>query len=71
MKYPTKEEVESADKIQLGRWWRFLPSPGKAHVNLPLEEFNKKLLEEFSIQSLITRRFNALGGWGPTTSKLI
>lgn len=54
--YPTIEEVEIADQIQLATWYRFLRSPGP---------------KEIDILNLIISRFKELGGMSPTISKQI
>lgn len=46
--FPTLEEVEEADKEQLARWYRFLPSSGAA--------------ADQKIMKRIARRFEKLGG---------
>lgn len=33
MKYPTKQEVETATKKQLAIWYRFLPSPNDEQID--------------------------------------
>lgn len=38
MNYPTMQEVEAADKVQLAKWHRFLPSPGTVTVPSVLRE---------------------------------
>lgn len=55
--YPTIEEVEKANKIQLGRWYRYLPSP--------------KTEEEAKVINLIFKLFMRLGGWTPELSKIV
>ena len=55
--YPTEADVEGADKEQLARWYRFLPSPqGEAAIKV----LNK-----------ILDRFKEMGGWDPELSKRI
>ena len=53
--YPTLEQVERADVIQLGGWCRFLPVPGTD--------------EEFEILNVILNKFHVHGGWTPQLSK--
>ena len=69
--YPTMEEVEKADKLQLGIWWRFLPSPGTSGLNLPMSEFKKVMVKEADIQKRIMERFNEKGGWTTRISKAV
>lgn len=55
--YPSKSEVESADREQLARWWRFLRSPQNP--------------AEVEIMNRIAERFKGLGGFTPEISKAI
>jgi len=55
-KYPTLAQVATADREQLARWSRFLPSPSPA---------------ESEIIHAIMDRFTALGGFTPELSKQI
>jgi len=55
--FPTIEEVENADKEQLARWYRFLPS-GET-------EADQKIMKR------IAERFDKLGGMTPELSKKI
>lgn len=71
MEYPTYEEVEQANKVQLGRWLRFLPSPGQCAIGGDRDHFNRILEQEVAILDHITERFAQMGGWGPSTSKTI
>jgi hypothetical protein len=57
MKYPTKEEIKKADREQICRWHRFLPSP----INTT----------EHELSSIIFARYNELGGFTPELSKKI
>jgi hypothetical protein len=57
MKYPTKEEIETASKEQLGRWCRFLINPSTE--------------EHRTILHLILKRFLSRGGWTETLSKKV
>lgn len=67
MDYPTLQQVEAADREQLGEWYRFLKSPGLAYLDSP--DFNKKLEEEGEIMDLIVMRFKAMGMFTPELSK--
>lgn len=69
MNYPTMEEVEKADRIQLARWVRFLDSPGIKAAGRP--EFELMLKQEGMILDRILERFNESGGWSPSISKTI
>jgi hypothetical protein len=55
--FPTIEEVERADKEQLARWYRFLPSGETA--------------ADHKIMKRIAERFEKLGGMNPQLSKKI
>ena len=55
--FPTVEEVERADKEQLARWYRFLPSGETA--------------ADQKIMKLIAERFEKLGGMTAKLSKKI
>jgi hypothetical protein len=55
--FTTIEEVEKADKEQLARWYRFLPSGGTA--------VDQKIMRR------IAERFDKLGGMTPELSKKI
>jgi hypothetical protein len=55
--FPTIEEVERADREQLARWYRFLPSGETA--------------ADQKIMKRIAERFEKLGGMNPELSKKI
>ena len=55
--YPSKEQVETADRMQICRWYRFLPSA----TNTTDAETMDKIVE----------RFKELGGFTPEISKAI
>ena len=69
MQYPTYAEVRRANREQLARWYRFLPSPGSAAVGKP--EFEETLAREAETMNLIIDRFYSLGGMSPSISKQI
>ncbi len=77
MTYPTLEEVENADRMQLARWYRFLESPGmsylkgREHENTNFEEGEKVRVAEAAIQKRILERFQEMGGFTPAISKAI
>jgi hypothetical protein len=62
MKYPTINEVENADRVQLARWWRFLPLAGHCLI---------KEDQEIATMNYIMYRFNEMGGFTPEISKQI
>ena len=55
--FPTVEEVEKADKEQLGRWYRFLPSG--------------ETTADQKIMKRIAERFDKLGGMTSELKKKI
>ena len=57
MKYPTTEQVASADRLQTCKYYRFLPSPQNG--------------EEEIILNAVIVRYNQLGGMTPEISKEI
>lgn len=57
MNWPTKEEVERADRFRLAVWYRFLP----------LCETEDQL----EIVNLVFSRFMAMGGFDPALSKSV
>lgn len=67
--YPTLEQVEAADQMQLCRWWRFLESPGLNAVGT--DEFQAVLDSETAIMDRIAERFHEAGGFTPEISKAI
>ena len=71
MKYPTLEEVNAADRYQICRWWRFLPSPGMSSSKKSSAEFTKALDAEAPIMNQIAKRFKEMGGFTPEISKSI
>lgn len=67
--YPTLNEVKEADRVQLARWTRFLPSPGSRATGD--DNFNEVILDESVIMQEICTRFKELGGMTPEISKAI
>lgn len=59
MTYPTIAEVEAADKLQLAKWYRYLPSA------------NAEDKKSVVILSRIIERFKAEGFWTPELSKQV
>ena len=55
--FPTMEQVEKGDKIQLAKWYRFLPAGSTA--------------EQQKIMDRIVARFEKLGGMTPQISDKI
>ena len=69
MKYPTLDEIETADRIQIARWYRYLPSPG---VNfLGKDNFNEMCNFQAMLMHRINARFVELGGMTSELSKII
>lgn len=69
MGYPTKEQIEAADRRQICEWYRFLPSPGTTAIDSGLEAFDKAMAVEAELLDLIGVRFRELGGMTPAISK--
>lgn len=57
MKYPTKEEIEKANHLQICRWYRFLPI--------------SETTEENELTNYIINKFYEGGGMTPEISKEI
>lgn len=55
--YPTLEQVDTANKTQLARWYRHLPGA--------------RTEEQAKIIDRVVERFKDLGGWTPALSKAI
>jgi hypothetical protein len=70
MKYPTLDEVERADHLQICTWLRRLPSPGLSAVDNP-QLFAATLKAEASVMSRIADRNRDFGGFTPEISKQI
>ena len=74
MEYPTLPEVDAANRTQLCRWWRFLPSPGTAAINnagLASGAVVAAIDAEAKIMDRIAERFDAAGGFTPAISKAL
>lgn len=69
--YPTMEEVESADREQLCRWNRFLPSPGNCAIGKSDDTFARAIVRESKILKEIIARLAEMGGFTPEISKKI
>lgn len=69
MDYPTLEQVEAADRLQLARWYRFLPAPGIGAVER--DDFDVVLHREGRVMSRIILRLQDAGGMTPEVSKAI
>lgn len=67
--YPDLDAVEAADKFQLARWMRFLPSPGEAVVGT--STYNAVFAVEAKVLERIIARFAQEGGWTPEISKAV
>lgn len=71
MRYPIKEQVDNADRVQLLRWTRYLPSPGEAYLDGDKDVFYKKMKEEADIMDHILQRQKDTGGITPEISKIV
>ena len=69
MTYPTMEQVESADQVQLCRWHRFLSSPGMGAIGK--KDFAVVMEKEALVMVRIQERLKAAGGMTPAISKEI
>ena len=69
MNYPTIEEVEKADHIQLAKWYRFLESPGMSAAGTA--EFDEVMAAESVIMNRLVDRFKEMGGMNSGISKAI
>ena len=69
MRYPTLNQVEAADRMQLCCWHRFLESPGWSAVGC--ENAELELNREAAIQDRIQVRLKEAGGFTPQISKEI
>ena len=67
--FPTMEDVEAADRIQLAKWYRFLPSPGMSAVGQ--DDFVEISENQRKIMSRIIERFQEMGGFTPEISKKV
>ena len=63
------EDVESADRVQLAKWFRFLPSAGSEHVGS--KNFSELFKHERLIMQRIIERFDEEGGMDSMLSKRI
>ena len=78
MDYPTLEQVNAADREQICRWYRFLPSPGSAAIpksnrapRTAYDAFNVALEREAAIMNRIADKLKEFGGFTPDISKRI
>ena len=71
--YPTIEQVEDANREQLARWYRFLPSPGMDAIDAgkSSDEVNPIMKTEAGIMNRIDARLRQTGGMTPEVSKRI
>lgn len=70
MDYPTLATVELASQHELGRWLRFLDSPGMSAINKGQDGdmLDEVLFQESKVMGRIRERFD---GWTPELSKAI
>lgn len=69
IEYPSIEEVNKANRYDICRWWRFLPSPGFAQAGHP--NFEEVCAQEKAIMDRISERFKELDGFTPEISKAL
>jgi hypothetical protein len=61
MNYPTAEQVAAADRVQLGTWYRFLPSPNNdAEIDIMT-----KIFDRFKAMGMFTPEISKIVGWRP------
>lgn len=64
--YPkTIEEIKSADRETICRWWRFLP------LNWASEVTNEDFEKAMELNNALSNRFDEVGGFTPSLSKKI
>lgn len=77
MTYPSPEEVEGASRLQLARWYRFLPSPGLSHHaayergDISGEDVAAAIQSQARTLERISDRLKLLGGLSPDISRQI
>jgi hypothetical protein len=71
MIYPKIWEIKAAEREQLARWYRFLPSPGTRCIGESDELFHATLEAESAAMDLICERFKEMGMFDPDLSKRI
>ena len=69
MRYPSRDAVEKADRVQIARWWRFLPSPGVNYLGQ--EDFLEMAHYEAETMDMINAKFENFGGMSHELSKAI
>lgn len=69
--YPTLKQVEQADREQLCRWHRFLPSPGGEAIDKGSVVFYAVLEKQGRIMDYIEERLSEVGGMSTEISKKI
>jgi hypothetical protein len=69
MKYPSLDEVEAADHLQICTWIRRLPSPGASAIGGPV--FYATMNAEALVMTRILDRNRDFGGFTPEISKQI
>ena len=67
MRYPTMAEVEAAERYDLCRWSRFLPSPAMWAIGK--DNFHEILDQEAAIMTRICDRLKEMGGFTSEISK--
>jgi hypothetical protein len=70
MQYPTLDQVEQASQMELGKWLRFLPSPGMSAIDKGItgDELEEVRSAEDIVLARIAARFD---GWTAKLSKAI
>ena len=69
MRYPTIEQVDAADHMQICMWYRNLSSPGSSAIGK--QNFDEVLDTEGFIMNRIADRLKKFGGFTTEISKAI
>lgn len=76
--YPTLDEVNAADHMQICRWYRFCGSPASAIINRPGKwtetrqvQADEATAREVPIMNRIAERLKEFGGFTPKISKAL
>jgi hypothetical protein len=69
MVYPTLNEINQASHYELGKWMRFLQSPGLCAAGE--KDFDNVMNREKKLLDRIIERFSEMGGWNPSLSKMV
>lgn len=65
MNYPTIDQIKSADRLTICRWWRFLP------LNWGLKAADDNLEKALELQDALSKRYKEVGGFNTEISKKV